>query len=325
MRIVISCGDVTGIGLRCLAGAIGTAPRDALYILAIDSSTLREAAAAYHLPDTITDDAWQVNGTSIALVPVSSPTSVTPGIASSDASRCAIASLEVARTMCRDGRADAMVTLPINKHALACVGWPYPGQTEMVADGGSGEPLMVLSSGTVRVALTTVHIALRDVVAALSVDRISARIHQLHDHCQRDIGIASPSIAVLAIDPHAGDHGTIGTADTELTLPAIARARVEGMRVDGPFPADGFFAFGAYTRYDGILAMYHDQGLIPLKVLAQGGGVNTTAGIDIVRTSPDHGTAYELAASGAPVDPRSTCEAISLARSIAQRRVLFLS
>jgi len=296
------------------------APRDASYILAIDASTLREAAHAYHLPGTITDDAWQINDATIALASLSSPTAVTPGIASDDASRCAIASLELARTMCRDGRADAMVTLPINKHALASVGWPYPGQTEMVADGGRGEPLMVLSSGSVRVALTTVHVPLRDIVAALSVDRISARIQQLHDHCQSDYGIASPSIAVLAVDPHAGDHGTIGTADTELTLPAIARAREAGMRVDGPFPADGFFAFGAYTQYDGILAMYHDQGLIPLKVLAQGGGVNTTAGIDIVRTSPDHGTAYQLAAGGLHIDARSTYEAITLACMIATQR-----
>ncbi len=296
------------------------APRDASYILAIDASTLSEAAHAYHLPGTITDDVWQINDATIALASLSSPTAVTPGIASDDASRCAIASLELARTMCRDGRADAMVTLPINKHALASVGWPYPGQTEMVADGGRGEPLMVLSSGSVRVALTTVHVPLRDVVTALSVDRIGARIQQLHDHCQRDYGIASPSIAVLAVDPHAGDHGTIGTADTELTVPAIARARDAGMRVDGPFPADGFFAFGAYTQYDGILAMYHDQGLIPLKVLAQGGGVNTTAGIDIVRTSPDHGTAYQLAAGGLHIDARSTFEAITLACTIATQR-----
>ncbi len=296
------------------------APRDASYILAIDASTLHEAAQMYQLPGMIADDTWNVGDTAIALIPLSSPTTVTPGVASDDASRCAIASLELARTMCRDGRADAMVTLPINKHALASVGWPYPGQTEMVADGGHGEPLMVLSSDTVRVALATVHVPLRDVVSALSVDRIGERIQQLHEHCRHDYGIASPSIAVLAVDPHAGDHGTIGTADTELTVPSIARAREAGMQVDGPFPADGFFAFGAYRQYDGILAMYHDQGLIPLKVLAQGGGVNTTAGIDIVRTSPDHGTAYQLAAAGSAVDTRSTTEALALACAFVRQR-----
>ncbi len=324
MRIVITCGDVNGIGLRCLAGALPTAPRDGSYTLAIDASTLREAVRAYGLPGTVSDDAWHVHDMVMSLVPIGAPTAVTPGVARDDASRSAAASLLCARTMCRHGRADAMITLPINKHALASIGWPYPGQTEMVADGGSGSPLMVLSSGTVRVALTTVHIALRDVVAALSPEQVVQRLLQLHGHCQRDHDIASPSLAVLSIDPHAGDLGTIGTADAEITSPAISQARSAGLTVDGPFPADGFFAFGAYTRYDGILAMYHDQGLIPLKLLAQGGGVNTTAGIDIVRTSPDHGTAFELAASGAPVDPRSTCEAISLARSIAQRRVLFL-
>lgn len=320
MRIVISCGDVNGIGLLCIAGAIGTAPREASYTLAIDTETLRDAVRVYQLPGTITTDTWHVDDVTISLAPIDTPSKVTPGIASDTASRCAIASLELARTMCRDGRADAMVTLPINKHALASVGWPYPGQTEMVADGGNGEPLMVLSSGSVRVALATVHVPLRDVVAALSVDRICARIEQLHDHCRRDYGISSPSIAVLAVDPHAGDHGTIGTADTELTLPAIARTREAGMQVDGPFPADGFFAFGAYRSYDGILAMYHDQGLIPLKVLAQGGGVNTTAGIDIVRTSPDHGTAYQLAAGGVVVDTRSTTEALALACAFVRQR-----
>lgn len=320
MRIVITCGDVNGIGLQCLAGAAATLPRETSFHLAIDTQSLREAVRAYRLPGTVTDAAWNVHDVVISLVPIDAPTSVTPGVARNDASRAAIASLVCARTMCRDGRADAMVTLPINKHALASIGWPYPGQTEMVADGGSGSPLMVLSSGSVRVALTTVHIALRDVVAALSPERVVERLQQLHRHCQRDHGIPSPSLAVLAIDPHAGDLGAIGTADAEITSPAITQARSIGLTVDGPFPADGFFAFGAYTRYDGILAMYHDQGLIPLKLLARGGGVNTTAGIDIVRTSPDHGTAYELAASGAPVDPRSTCEAIALACSIAERR-----
>lgn len=318
MHVIITCGDVNGIGLRCLA-AVAVGELNASCSLAIDASTLRSAQHAYQLPGTITDDAWIIDGTSIAIVPINCPASVTPGVASDDASRCAIASLELARTMCRDGRADAMVTLPISKHALARVGWPYPGQTEMVADGSGYQPLMVLSSGSVRVALTTVHVPLRDVVAALSVDRISARIQQLHDHCRRDYGITSPSIAVLAIDPHAGDNGTIGSADVVLTTPAVEHARTLGMHVEGPFPADGFFAFGAYRSYDGILAMYHDQGLIPLKILAQGGGVNTTAGIDIVRTSPDHGTAYALAASG-DVDARSTREAIMLACAIAANR-----
>lgn len=320
MRIVISCGDVNGIGLLCIAGAISTAPRDASYILAIDADTLRDAARAYQLPGTVTTDAWHIDDVAIMLAPINAHTHVTPGVGGDDASRCAIASLELARTMCRDGRADAMVTLPINKHALASVGWPYPGQTEMVADGGTGTPLMVLSSDTARVALATVHVPLRDVVSALSADSVLARINQIHDHCRRDCGIATPAIAVLAIDPHAGDHGTIGSADIEITTKAIARARETGMQVDGPFPADGFFAFGAYRQYDGILAMYHDQGLIPLKVLAQGGGVNTTAGIDIVRTSPDHGTAYQLAAAGAVVDTRSTAEALALACAFVRQR-----
>lgn len=319
MHIVISCGDVNGIGLRCLSEAITMSPRNVSYTLAIDADTLRSAAAAYALPGDVFDAVWRIGDTTIALAPVNSIAQVSPGVPTDDASRCAIASLDVARSMCRSGQADAMVTLPINKHALANVGWPYPGQTEMVADGGTGTPLMVLSSENVRVALATVHIPLNDVVARLSSDLIVARLQQLHSHCLHDYGIASPSLAVLAIDPHAGDHGTIGSADAELTIPAIDRAVQTGLRVSGPFPADGFFAFGDYRNYDGILAMYHDQGLIPLKLLAQGGGVNTTAGIDIVRTSPDHGTAYALAQNGM-IDARSTREAIALACAIAAQR-----
>jgi 4-hydroxythreonine-4-phosphate dehydrogenase len=319
MRLAISCGDVNGIGLRCLASACQEHSFSAALALAIDAPTLEAAIERYHLTGTIKDGIWHCGANAIELVPVHSATEITPGIPRDDASRCAIASLNVVIDLAAREEADAIVTLPINKHALTAVGWPYPGQTEMVADAADGVPLMVLATRTLRVALATVHIPVRDIERMLSVERIAERIAQLRHHLVADLGLIDPQIAVLALDPHAGEHGVIGTADDAVVRPAIDLARANEIHVDGPFPADGFFGFGAYTKYDGVLAMYHDQGLIPLKLLAEGAGVNCTAGLSIVRTSPDHGTAYDRALSGT-IDHRSTAEAIDMAHCIARKR-----
>ena len=319
-RLIISCGDVNGIGLRCFAAALGQSRLDADVALAISPSVLEQCIHAYGLPSTVHDGTWQIGSNTVTIDPLPSSAVLTPGMPDDDISRLAMASLDRAIDSVRSGTADAMVTLPINKHALQRVGWSYPGQTEMVAAGVGGTPLMVLCTRDVRVALATVHIPLRRVAEALSIDGIVDRIRQLHDHVRADVGIAQPRIAVLAVDPHAGDHGTIGDDDGRIVAPAIATAQAEGIDAHGPFPADGFFAFGAYRTFDGILAMYHDQGLIPLKVLAQGAGVNVTAGLRVVRTSPDHGTAYDRALA-ADVDAASTREALEMAVAIADRRV----
>ncbi len=319
MRLAISCGDVNGIGLRCLALACAQRTFPASLALAIDEPTLAAAIDRYRLPGSIIDGVWHCGSNAIELIPVHSPTDITPGVPRDDASRCAIASLTVAIDRAVREEADAIVTLPINKHALTAVGWPYPGQTEMVAAASNGHPLMVLATRTLRVALATVHIPVRDVESTLTVERIAERIAQLHHHLVADLGLIDPQIAVLALDPHAGEHGVIGQADDAVVRPAIDLARANEIHVDGPLPADGFFGFGAYKNYDGVLAMYHDQGLIPLKLLAEGAGVNCTAGLSIVRTSPDHGTAYNLATSST-IDPRSTAEAIDMAYCIARKR-----
>lgn len=318
-RLIISCGDVNGIGLRCFVAAMQHAPLDADVTLAISPSVLEQCIEAYSLPRSVTADAWQIGSNTVTIDPLPSSAVLTPGMPDDEVSRLAIASLDRAIDSVRSGTADAMVTLPINKNALQQVGWPFPGQTEMVAAGVGGTPLMVLCTRDVRVALATVHIPLRRVADALSIAGIVDRIRQLHDHVRSDVGVAQPRIAVLAIDPHAGDHGTIGDDDGRIVAPAIAAAQAEGIDAHGPFPADGFFAFGAYRSFDGILAMYHDQGLIPLKLLAQGAGVNVTAGLSVVRTSPDHGTAYDRALAD-DVDAASTREALEMAVTIADRR-----
>lgn len=315
----VSCGDVNGIGLRCFADACSQHSFAATLELAIDDSTLAKALSAYHLSGDIHHGVWRLDKNHVALVPINMPSSVVPGSLQEDAARCALSSLNTAIARTINGTVDALVTLPINKYGLARVGWGFPGQTEMVAAAAGGEPLMVLCTRDVRVALATVHVALSDVTSRLTVELLVSRIAAMRHHLVVDLGLIDPQIAVLSVDPHAGEHGVIGSVDDSLVRPAIELARANEYQVGGPFAADGFFAFGAYKRYDGIVAIYHDQGLIPLKLLAQGAGVNCTAGLRIVRTSPDHGTAYDIAAGG-DVDARSTIEAIEMAIRIVRNR-----
>lgn len=320
MRLAVSSGDVNGIGLRCFADACSYVEFNASIELLIDASTLVDAISAYRMPGIVVDSVWRVGENNISIVPISAATCVTPGVITEDASRCAIASLENAIARVASGVADALVTLPINKYALNNIGWIFAGQTEMIADIVGGTPLMVLCTRDVRVALATIHVPLSTVSSLLTIQLIAERIAALCHHLVVDLGLINPQIAVLSVDPHAGEHGVIGTIDDTVVLPAIELARASEYHVDGPHPADGFFAFGAYKKYDGIVAMYHDQGLIPLKLLAQGAGVNCTAALRIVRTSPDHGTAYNISVHDA-VDCASTIEAIEMAIRIARNRL----
>jgi 4-hydroxythreonine-4-phosphate dehydrogenase len=171
----------------------------------------------------------------------------------------------------------------------------------------------------VRVGLATVHVPLLKVASMLNFEHIFERIHVLATTLRNDFGIANPRIAVLGVNPHAGEQGDIGTEEQSIVQPAIEHAQIQGIRAEGAFPADGFFAHGAFRSFDGILAMYHDQGLIPLKLLAGNGGVNFSAGLPIVRTSPDHGTAFAIAGQGI-ANESSVVDAINMACSILQHR-----
>jgi 4-hydroxythreonine-4-phosphate dehydrogenase len=323
-RLVITCGDVNGIGLRCLAAAVEQAPFHAELALLIDVDTLQQVMGEYGLPGEIEADVWRINSTSIRLHSIGAPVRLAPGMERDDAARAAIASLEAACDLVTSGAAQSMLTLPISKHALRRAGWPYPGQTEMIAAHAGAEPLMVLCTRTLHVALATIHVPIHQVAGLITIERIAQRINALHDHLRLRIGIDEPRIAVLGLNPHAGEHGEIGSEDDEIIRPAIEQCRMAGLNVNGPYPADGFFGFGAYAQYDGVLAMYHDQGLIPLKLLANGAGVNVTAGLSIIRTSPDHGTAYDRIRS-ADIDSASTRLAIEMAIEMANRSHLGLT
>jgi 4-hydroxythreonine-4-phosphate dehydrogenase len=208
----------------------------------------------------------------------------------------AFKSLEAAAYALAQKKIHVLVTAPINKENIQSPDFNFPGHTEYLDDKfGDGNSLMFLVSDTLKVAVATGHIPVTQVAQALSTEKILKKIQVLHKSLIQDFQVRKPKIAVLGLNPHAGDNGVIGNEEQNIIIPAINAAKEEGMLVYGPYPADGFFGNGTYKQFDAVLAMYHDQGLIPFKTIAFNDGVNFTAGLPVVRTSPDHGTAYDIA------------------------------
>ncbi len=234
---------------------------------------------------------------------------------SGDAARRA---LETAVEDYKAGRIDAIVTAPINKSAIHGEQFPWSGHTEYFGVRFDAEPLMILCNDLMRVALVTTHLPIRDVSSAITPATVEAKIRLLHKALHTDFLLPAPRIAVLGLNPHCGDAGVAGTEETEAILPAIDKLRAEGIAVFGPFAADGFFGTAAYRDFDAVLAMYHDQGLAPLKALSMD-GVNVTCGLPVVRTSPDHGTAYDIAGQD-KADATSMRSAIYTAIDICRNR-----
>ncbi len=245
---------------------------------------------------------------------------ITLGEATEEGGKCAHIALDKAVDDLKDGKIDALVTAPINKHAMKMANFPYLGHTEFIADKvGADDMLMFMISDNLKVALVTTHIPVADIDESITADVILDKIELLDQSLRVDFGIDRPVIAVLGLNPHAGDEGEIGEKDETDVKPAIQAAKENGILAMGPYPADGFFGSNKYKDYDAILAMYHDQGLIPFKSLSFGEGVNFTGGLDVIRTSPDHGTAYEIAGQN-QADPGSFRKAIFAAIDIAQQR-----
>lgn len=204
-------------------------------------------------------------------------------------------SLEKATQALLDKNIDVLVTAPINKSNIQGENFKFVGHTEYLGSMLSGDPLMLMcSENGLRIAVATGHIPLKEVHSKLTVDGVAGKIVQLHESLIKDFGVRKPKIAVLGLNPHAGDGGAIGNEDKEIIIPAIEKAKTNGL-VYGPYSADAFFGNGTYKQFDAVLAMYHDQGLIPFKTIAFNEGVNFTAGLNAVRTSPDHGTGYDIA------------------------------
>ena len=244
------------------------------------------------------------------------------GHATKEGGKAAYEALEKAITDYKDGKIDVIVTAPINKNNIQGEEFKFPGHTEYLQEraGKDGEKsLMILCSGDLRFALATSHLPLRDVAAAITPELLEEKITIFNKSLKEDFNIEAPKIAVLALNPHAGDNGIIGTEEQEIIKPTIEKMSKEGILCYGPFPADGFMGSANYTHFDGILAMYHDQGLIPLKALGMEDGINFTAGLSIIRTSPAHGVAYDIAGKGC-ADENSFRQAIYAAIDIYRNR-----
>ncbi|NNF36080.1 MAG: 4-hydroxythreonine-4-phosphate dehydrogenase PdxA [Saprospiraceae bacterium] len=244
---------------------------------------------------------------------------ITLGKATEDGGKFALLSLEKATFDLKSGNIDAMVTAPINKQAMKMAGFEHIGHTEYITDQLGGKSLMMMVSDIMRVALVSNHLPLKEAAQAMTRETLESKLNIFHKSLQRDFGIEKPVIAVLGLNPHAGDEGTIGTEEQEIIRPVIIEAKKSGMLIMGPYPADGFFGSSKFSKVDGILAMYHDQGLIPFKALSFGRGINFTAGLSGIRTSPDHGTAFDIVGKN-EADPGSFREALYAAKEIVINR-----
>jgi 4-hydroxythreonine-4-phosphate dehydrogenase len=247
-------------------------------------------------------------------------TDIEPGKVTKAAGQAAYAALKTAVGDLKAGKIDALVTAPINKDNIQSPEFKFPGHTEFLANAFNvKEALMFMVSDQLRVGVLTGHIPLEKVKDHIKSDALRSKILQMLRSLKNDFGKARPRLAVLGLNPHAGENGLLGSEEKEIIHPVIEEFRTKGEFVYGPFPSDGFFASGGYKKFDGVLAMYHDQGLIPFKTIAFHEGVNFTAGLPVVRTSPDHGTAYDIAGKNM-ADPASLLQAIYLAIDVAQMR-----
>lgn len=307
IRIGITQGDVNGIGYEVILKALDD-PRmpelctSIIYGSAKIANFYRKAIGMGQLALNQIKDAQQANPDQINIINVVDETvKVEPGVASAEAGKAAYAALEAAVADLRDGKIDALVTAPINKKSIHSDEFHFQGHTEYLEAtlGDNGEKaLMILASDRIRVALVTIHTALGDVAPAITAEAVESRIKAFDAALESDFGINHPRIAVLSLNPHGGEEGLMGNEESEAIKPAIETARKAKINCFGPYPSDGFFGSGLWRKFDGVLAMYHDQGLIPFKTLAMDSGVNVTSGLPYVRTSPDHGTGFDIAGKG---------------------------
>ena len=321
--LALTMGDPAGIGgeLTLKTWLIRHASGPA-FVALDDPDRLR--ALGMGVPLRVVADAAEAEAVfaeALPVVPVPLAAAAVPGVPDPANARAVVGSIELATKLALAGAVGAVVTNPINKAALYEAGFSYPGHTEFLADltGASGQQIMMLASPMLRVVPVTVHASLRDSIAMLTSEMIVAAARTTALALRRDFGLAAPRLAVAGLNPHAGEKGALGQEEATIVQPAIDVLRAEGIDVSGPWPPDTMFTAAARGRYDVAICMYHDQALIPLKTLDMDHGVNVTLGLPIVRTSPDHGTAYDIAGKGV-ADPTSLMAALDLAGSLARMR-----
>lgn len=326
IRIAITHGDTNGIGYEVI---FKTFSEPAMLELCTPVIYGSPKVAAYHrnalgmdASFTIISRAEDAADDRINLLTVfDEEIKVELGHPSKDAGTAALKALECAVRDYKAGLFDVLVTAPINKNNIQGEGFNFCGHTEYIEErvGEGSKSLMILFENSLRVALLTTHLPVKDIAAAVTKERIKEKATIFFNSLKRDFRVANPRIAVLGLNPHAGDDGLLGTEEKDIIAPAIEELSAEGVNVFGPYPADGFFGNGSYRAFDGILAMYHDQGLAPFKALSAGCSVNYTAGLPVVRTSPGHGTAYDIAGKGV-ADASSFRNAIYAAIDIFRNR-----
>ena len=323
--IAISLGDPAGIGPEVIAKCWdGRASLDVPVFVAIGDP--RSVAAVWDGPVEIVSDLREADAAfdyGLPLIQVPAAQSDIPGHPSVAGAHCSLDSLELAVGLARSGSAAAVVTGPVSKEQLYAIGFQHPGQTEFVAERcgvGPGNVAMMLAGPTLRTVPVTTHLGLAGVPAALNSALVESRGRAVLRGLQRNFGIAEPRLAISGLNPHAGEGGALGPEEDEIIAPAIAALAAEGWRVSGPHPADTMFHDRARANYDAALCMYHDQALIPVKALHFEEAVNVTLGLPIVRTAPDHGTAFDIAGQDR-ADPRPMAAAIRMAAECAALRM----
>jgi 4-hydroxythreonine-4-phosphate dehydrogenase len=326
--LAVTMGEPAGIGGEIALRAWAARRTEALapFLLLDDPGRLAALSAELGLdvPVAAIEQAGQAAAVFERALPVLTQrlaVPVRPGQPDSANTPAVLAAIERAVALCRAGEAGALVTNPINKDVLYRAGFRYPGHTEYLAAlcGETVKPVMLLACPALRVVPVTVHVALKQAIADLTPALIVTTALITHQALQRDFGIARPRLAVAGLNPHAGEAGSMGQEDIAIIAPAIAELRRRGLTVSGPLPPDTMFHAAARRGYDVAICMYHDQALIPIKTIDFDGGVNVTLGLPVVRTSPDHGTAFDIAGRGV-ANPASLIAALKLAATLADNR-----
>ena len=310
--LALTAGDPAGIGPEVVLKALSAPDRPpAAVIVYGPMAVLLDRAARFGLK------APQDLGARLVDVPLDGPVEL--GRTSAAAGRAAAAAVLRAVADAREGRVQALVTAPLNKESLNAAGHPWPGHTEMLADAaGTPDVAMMFVGGGLRVALLTIHRPLRTVADAVTIDEVRRVTRLVHRELPR-FGVSAPRIALCGLNPHAGEHGLLGREEEQVLIPAVADLRREGLDVSGPFPADSLFVRAKRGEFDAVIAGYHDQGLIPVKLAAFGHAVNVTLGLPFVRTSVDHGTGFDIVDKGT-ADATSLVEAMKVAVDLARSR-----
>lgn len=322
-RLAVTLGEPAGIGPELLVRLAGASIAAELVAIG-DGALIRETAARLRQPIQLSpfDARRSIHARKpgdLSLIDQPLAVASEPGQLDRANGAAVLATLARAADGCLEGEFDAVMTLPVHKGIINKAGTPFSGHTEYFADRADASVLMLLVADALRVALATTHLPLRDVPAAITAERLHARLRLLDTGLRRDFGVPSPRIAVLGLNPHAGEGGHLGREEIEVIAPVVNALRAEGLQLDGPLAADTAFTAGKRDRYDAYFAMYHDQGLTVLKALGFGAAVNVTLGLPFVRTSVDHGVALDLAGTG-QADPGSAIAAARLALSIARLR-----